>query len=146
LLNQTVAGARQHAEGRLAEATQKLEIGSLKYNGEVRPEVFLLVAGKLLEGGGLGNYVRSAAVSTALLDQGRWVPSYCPEPVPIRPASAGWHASLQLVISLWISLGTAAIGLCWWLRDDYLPMVLLVWAIGLTLLVFARYLQRPPRS
>jgi hypothetical protein len=46
--------------------------------------------------------------------------------------------SMQSPISLWIAMGIAGAALCWWLKDDYLPVVCGVWAGILVLLMFAR--------
>jgi hypothetical protein len=73
LLTQLTAAAKMHAESRLTEASQRLDVATLRDNsgGEVKPEVFLFVAGKLLEGrigqlcpvgGGLHGFTRSIAL------------------------------------------------------------------------------------
>jgi hypothetical protein len=146
LVNQLTGAAKLHAEGKLAEAGKSLDIVDLKSHPEVRPEIFLLVATKLLDAGGLGNYVRSADVSAALLDQSRWAPAQVFEPAAVYEPSAGWQVSLRLLISIWISLGIVGVGLCWWLRDDYLSTVAAVWAAGLILLAAARFWRSPRRS
>ena len=140
LLAQLTAEARLHAEGRLVEASQRLGTASLRDTpaSDVRPEVLLLVAGKLLEAGGLANYVRSAAVSTALLDPAQWVPAPVASPVEANAPSAGWQASWKVVMLAWIGFGTTAIALCWYLREDYLPLACIVWAAGLGLLIALR--------
>ena len=147
LLSQLTAAARLHAEGRLAEATQKLETATVKdaSAGEVRPELFLLAATRLMEAGGLANYVRSAAASEASMDQSRWAPALHAEPA-INRAAGDWRVSLPVLIWAWFALGMAGAGFCWWLRYDYLPMVCGVWAGGLAVLIFARVWRRPPRS
>jgi soluble cytochrome b562 len=146
LLGQLTAAARLHAEGRIEEAAQKVETATVKEAsaGEVRSEIFLLVATRLMEAGGLANYVRSAAVSEALIDQCRWAPALHAEPAIARPADL-WRISLRLLIWGWFALGIAGAGLCWWLRDDYLPIVCGVWAGGLVVWIFARA-WRLPRS
>jgi len=146
LIAQLTAAAKLHAEGRLADASKSLELVDPKIHPEVRPEIFLVVATKLLDAGGLANYVRSADVSAALLDQSRWAPAQVFQPAAVAEPPAGWQVSLQLLISIWISLGILGVGLCWWLRDDYLSTVCAVWAAGLALLIVARSWRRPPRS
>ncbi len=146
MLTQLTASAKLHAEGKLAEAGKSWKPWILKSHPEVRPEIFLLVATKLLDAGGLANCVRSADVSAALLDQSRWAPAQVFEPAPVHEPSAGWQGSLRLLISIWISLGIVGVGLCWLLRDDYLSTVSAIWAAGLVLLVAARFWRRTPRS
>jgi hypothetical protein len=145
-LSQLTAAARLHAESRLAEATQRFETATAKDTtaGEVTMEIFLVVAGRLMEAGGLANYVRSAAVSEALVDQCRWAPALQAEAINRPPAD--WRVSLRLLIPAWCALGIAGAGLCWWLRNDCLPIVCLAWAGGLVVLIFARAWTQPPRS
>jgi hypothetical protein len=140
LLVQLTAAAKLHAEGRLANATQMVEAGTLrdKSAGEVRPEVFLLLANKLIEAGGLANYVRSSALSTALLDRFPWVPAPPPEAAAIVQTQGGTGVAVRWVIALWIAIGVAGMGFCWWLRADYLPVVCSAWAAILVLLIVAR--------
>ena len=136
LLAQLTAAAKLHAEGRLANATQIVETGTLrdKSAGEARPEVFLLFAGKFIEAGGLVNYVRSSALSTALLDQFPWVPAP-PDAVAIMRSPAGTGVSIRWVMAAWIAIGVAGSGLCWWLRADYLPIAGSAWAAIMVLLI-----------
>jgi len=145
LLSQLTGAAKLHAEGRLAEVTQKLDTSIPRDIAVARPDLFVVVAGKLLEAGGLVNYVRSAAVSTVLLDQSHWAPAPVVEPAVDRPLTS-WQVSLRLLISIWLGLGLAAIALCWLLREDYLLIVCGVWAGGLLLLMLVRALPRSPRS
>jgi hypothetical protein len=139
LLAQLTAAAKLHAEGRLANATQMVETGTLrdKSAGEARPEIFLLFAGKFIEAGGLANYVRSSALSTGLLDRFPWVPAP-PEAVAIVPSPAGTGVSVRWVMAAWIAIGVAGTGLCWWLRAEYLPIVCSAWAAIMVLLIVAQ--------
>jgi hypothetical protein len=146
LLSQLGATARLHAENRLADATQKLEMSIVKSVDEVRPEISLLVAANLIEAGGLCNYVRSAALSAALLDQLHWAPAQAFEPAVPNPPNAGWRYGWQLLISIWIAFGIITIGLCWWLREDYLPIVCGIWALALAVVFLARHWRHTPRS
>ena len=146
LLSQLGATARLHAEGRLADATQKLEMSIVKSVDEVRPEISLLVAANLIEAGGLCNYVRSAGLSAALLDQSHWAPAQAFEPAVPKPPSAGWSAGLPLLISIWIAFGIITIGLCWWLREDYLPMVCGIWAVAIAVVFLSRLWRHTLRS
>jgi len=140
LLAQLTAAAKLHAEGRLANATQFVETGTLrdKSAGEVRPEVFLLLSNKFIEAGGLANYVRSSALSTALLDRFPWAPAPPPDAVAIVRTTDGTGVAVRWVIAVWIACGVAGMGLCWWLRADYLPIVSSAWAVILVLLIVAR--------
>lgn len=145
LLNQLSATAKLHAGSRLTEATQSLEMAAVKETcpGEVRPEILLAVAARLIEAGGLANYVRSTAVSEAVIDRSRWAPA---EPaVDIRQA-AGGRAKVPLPIAAWLVLGSASAALCWWVREEYLPAVCGVWVAVLVVLIVARAWQRPPRA
>jgi len=69
LLRQLAGEAKCNAEGRLEEAGKWLETSAFKDLAarETRPEIYVQVAARLIEAGGLANYVRSAAVSGALL-------------------------------------------------------------------------------
>jgi hypothetical protein len=139
LLAQLTAAAKLHAEGRLANATHIVDTGTLRDRsaGEVRPEVFLLLAHKFIEAGGLANCVRSAALSTALLDRFPWVPAP-PDAVAIMRTTGGTGVAVRRIIAVWIAFGVAAMGVCLWLRDDYLPVVCGAWAVVLVLLMVAR--------
>jgi hypothetical protein len=144
LLSQVTAAVRLRAEERLLEAAQKVEQTRVGYNGEIKPEIFLYLAEKLIGVGGLPNYVRSEAVSLALLDPARWVPATVPQGAPDLQLWNEWRMTLRLVIVLWVSLGLAAIALCWWLRVEYLTPVALIWAAGtLVLLVVRAWRSRP---
>jgi len=135
-VSQFTGAARLHAEGRLAEATQKLETAALKEMsaGEVRPGVFLLVATRLIEAGGLANYVRSAAVSDAFIDQTRWVPSPHAEPLIANRVAADRWAPLSWLIPAWVAVGVAGAALSWWLQYDRPLIVGAIWAGGLVVL------------
>jgi hypothetical protein len=140
LLAQLTAAAKLHAEGRLANATRIVETGTLrdKSAGEVRPEVFLLLSNKFIEAGGLANYVRSSALSTALLDSFPWAPTPPPGAVAIGWTMGGTGAVVRWAIAVWIAFGVAGMGLCWWVRADYLPIVCGAWLVMLVLLIVAR--------
>jgi len=142
LVNQLTAAALLHAEGKLTEVSQKLETATLRETSasEVRPEIFLQVATRLIEAGGLANYVRSAAVSDACaetqlgaprVDPCRWVPAPGAELAAVTRPGVGWRASWRLPIVVWLASGVAAAGLCCWLRDEYLPLICGLWAGGL---------------
>lgn len=135
LLSQLTAATLLHAEGKLTEASQKLATATLRETpaGDVRPEVLLLVATGLIEAGGLANYVRSAAVSDALIDPSRWAPAPGAELAAVTRPKRGWRVSWRLPIAVWLASGLAAAGLCWWLGDEYLPLVCGLWIGGLLL-------------
>jgi len=136
LLAQLTAAARLHAESSLADATKRLETGSLNsvLAAPVRPEVLLGAANRFLDAGGLVNYVRAADVATALTDPGRWVP----EAAPISPQIHARGFATRSMIPVWIAAGIAGLALCWWWRDDYLPQACGVWVGILILLLFRR--------
>ena len=118
MLSQLAAIARFNAQGRLAEATQRLETATLKNasTNEARPEIFLLVAERLIESGGLANYVRSAAVSAALIDQRLWAPALHAESPLADKSGVDSRIPLRLLIPAWFALGIASAALCWWLH------------------------------
>jgi hypothetical protein len=146
-LNRLTAGARLQAEGRLAEATQKLETASFKDAADiqVKPEILLHVAACLIQAGGLANYVQSASVSEALLEQCRWAPAEHSAMPPANRGEPGWHAPAWLM-AVWFASGFAGAALCWWLRDDWLPIVCGAWAGGLVVLMAIFAWRRPRRS
>src|SRR5208283_4082570 len=90
-----------------------------------------------IEAGGLANYVRSSAISTALAEQFPWVPAP-PETVGIVRSAGGPGVSLRWVMLGWFAIGAGAVSLCWWLRADYLPVLCIGWAAVLVLLIVAR--------
>jgi hypothetical protein len=124
LLNQLTATAKLHAEGKLAEVAANLSSGTLR--GEVRPEIFLAVATRLIEAGGLANYARSAAVCEALSDHSRWVPTGPVEATAVNRMTPSWRP----LTAAWCALGVVSIGGCWWFREDWLPMACGVWVLG----------------
>lgn len=148
MLSQLTAATKLRAEGRLTDASRKFETATFKQtlpNGPT-PEIFLSVAGRFLEAGGLANYVRSAALSDALIDQSRWAPAPGSEPAMVNRSLVERRVTLRFLISTWLTLGIASAGLCWWVRDDYLPSVCVAWAVGLVVLIFTAARLRLPRS
>jgi len=148
LLSQLTGAARLHAEGRLAEAAKMLDAASLKDISarEVRPEIFVQVASRLIEAGGLANYVRSAAVSDVLIDPNRWAPTLPLEPVPVNQPDVDWRVPLRMLLSAWFAIGIASAGLCWWLQYDHPSIVGGGWAGGLFVLLLAGAWRRMRRS
>src|ERR1017187_2567841 len=147
LLSQLTGAAKLHAEGRLAEATKMLETASLREISArgVRPEIFVQVAPRLIEAGGLANYVRSAALSEAAIDPSRWAPALQAEPVPVNRSGADWRVPLRLLLSAWFALGIASAGLCWWLQYDHPLVVGGGWAGGLVVLLLGGRWRRTLR-
>lgn len=138
LLAQLTAAAKLHAEGRLASAVQIVDTGAVRdKSGDVRLEVFLLLATKFMDAGGLANYVRSAALSSALVEQFQWLPTR-PEALAIMRPPGGSGAGARWLIAVWIAIGIVAVALCWWLRADYLPLVCIAWVAVLVLLIVGR--------
>lgn len=129
LLAQLTAAAKLNAEARLAEAAGKSRPGTLVLN----PEIALAVAGRLIDAGGLANYVRSEAVSTAIIDQARWAPVLQAEPVAAGDHTASGIALRWLAI-VWLVVGLSGALLCWWLQYDRLTSVFEAWAAGLVVL------------
>jgi hypothetical protein len=148
LLSQLAAAAKLHAEGRLGEATRLWETAAGKdmVGHELRPETFLLVAARLIEAGGLANYVRSAAVSGVLVDQCRWAPAVHTEPAPARAISGESRMPIGFLILAWLATGIAGAGVCWWLQYDSLHAVVEVWGAGLVVMVSFGAWQRMRRS
>jgi hypothetical protein len=93
-----------------------LETASLKDTSarEVRPEIVVQVASRLIEAGGLPNYVRSAALSEA----------------SVAPGLLRSLRSRRRLIGR-TSIGTCLYDCCWWLRYARLLVVGGVWAGGL---------------
>jgi hypothetical protein len=147
LLSQLTGAAKLNAEGRLAEATHRWDAAAFKPlpAHEPNPDAVLLVATRLVEAGGLSNYVRSAAISNALLDDARWVPAFHPEPVPAGNPTAASQFSLRWLIAAWFVLGLAGACICWWLEYDRLQAVFEVWSAGLLLLACFGAWQRMRR-
>ncbi|HEX3746850.1 MAG TPA: hypothetical protein VHW09_23085 [Bryobacteraceae bacterium] len=137
LFAQLSSTARLHAEGRLSDASRTLESGILKnLSADLKPEVLIQVASSLMAIGGLSNYMRSAAVSTAILDQARWLPSADTGPAALpQTDDSGRQGHLPLVV--WLAAGLVGIALCWWLKEDDLTLVCGVWA-GLGILFMFR--------
>lgn len=134
LLSQLAAAAKLNAEGRLTEAGRLLESGAGKEVSarEMKPEVFLLVATRLLEAGGLANHVRSAAVSGAFIEQCGWVPAFQAEPVPAQVSGAhGSLLPLGFLFLAWLVLGMAGVVVWWWLQYDHAQVALELWGGGL---------------
>jgi len=147
LLSQLTATAKLNAEGRLAEATHRWDTAVFKplVAHEPNPDALLLVATRLAEAGGLSNYVRSAAISNALLDDARWAPAFHAEPVVAGDPPADSHFSLRWLVAAWIALGLAGACICWWLEYDRLQSVFVVWSGGLLLLACFGAWQRMRR-
>lgn len=146
LLGQLSPLARLHAEGQLAQAAKLAEATAGRQPaGELQPETLLTVAAQLIEAGGLANFVRSSAVSEAVMEQCRWAPVAQAEYAPRQKQSAGGSSrrlSLRVMILLWLTAGVIGAGAGWWLHYDRLREALELWAAGFFLLaclaVFAR--------
>ena len=146
LMLQLSGSARLHAEGRLAEATHRWE--SQPFKADVRdfhPETWLLVANRLIEAGGLSNYIRSAAVSGYLIDPARWAPAFEPGQQPVVPSLGKQEWSIARLVPLWFALGFGAGCLSWWLQYDRVQTIFEIWAGGLLVLVCSILWQRSRR-
>ncbi|MBZ5578868.1 MAG: hypothetical protein LAP40_20085 [Acidobacteriia bacterium] len=80
LLTRLTQVARLDAEGRLSQATEAAQAAGIKTLAEwdARPEALILLAHRLLDSGGLANYVRAAEVAQVVIDGMRWAPSAAP--------------------------------------------------------------------
>jgi hypothetical protein len=134
LMIQMSGSAKLHAEARLAEASHRWDTQVVKEAREVHPETLILVANRLLEAGGLSNYVRSAAISGYLIDEARWVPAFQAADSVAEQAHRIGDWSLRRLIPAWFALGFVAECLCWWLQYDRVQAVFEVWAGGLLVL------------
>ena len=145
LLGQLAAAAKHNAEDRLTEASRLLTSAAdrdLKA-GEIRPEVLLLVATRLIEAGGLANYVRSAAAAGAVIDQCRWAPAFQSEASPERARkAAGPRIAWGLLFLVWAALGMLGGVVCWWLQYDSPQAAIEVWGAGLLALACLGAWQR----
>jgi hypothetical protein len=148
LLSQLAVAAKLHAEGRLAEAARLWDSGAGKElpAREIRPETLLLIATRLLEAGGLANYVRSAAASGVLIDQSRWAPAPQAEPVPARESGGESRMPLRVLFLAWFALGMAGLTVCWCFQYDRPPAAFEVWGGGLVALACLGAWQRIRRS
>ena len=120
--------ARLDAESRIAQLTHALEPAGLKESArqEFRPEIAILIAGRLLEAGGYANYISSATLSQMAIIQYNFLPSPAPQsrvdpksaPIPLAHTSAGlpsrwaprirklWRRAPLLVLLLgWLAIG-----------------------------------------
>lgn len=88
LLFRLASAAQLDAELRLGQATHLLQaVGSKELMGqEIRPEIAILIAGRLLEAGGYANCMRSAELSQMPINQYGWAPTPAPLPV-VDPSS-----------------------------------------------------------
>ena len=136
LLAQLTAAAKLKAEGRLTEATHLLETTTMKdwSADRVKPEVFVIVATRLWEAGGLANYTRSEAVSRTLLEEARWAPTPHMEFTTAQKSRGEVRIPLKLLLMGWLALGLAAGGVCWWLQVEHIEVVGSIWLGGLLVL------------
>jgi hypothetical protein len=136
LLRQLAREAQATAEGRLAEAGRLLETSAVKdlAAGEMRPEILVQVAARLIEAGGLANYVRSAAVSGVILENSRWAPAPHWELVATGDSAGDSRTPLRFLFLTWLALGMAGAGVCWYLQYDRWQVVFEVWGGGVLVL------------
>lgn len=179
LLFRLASTARLDAEARLEQATHLGQTARPnELDGEVtgklagqavRPEIAILIAGRLLEAGGYVNCVHSAELSRVLISQYGWVPAPVPTPLmeltssPIRRAHASldllrrwtpwmkrlWlRAPLLFLLLAWFAVGVAvgsisAVIRNYWPQICPQPAVALgfeIWGVGfLALILFALY-------
>jgi len=104
---------------------------------DIRPDTFVLVATRLLEAGGLANYVRSAQVSEVVLNESRWAPALIAEPATPRGSTNESPLPWRFLFVAWLTLGMAGTGISWWLRYDHWQAILEVWGGGCLVLVCA---------
>jgi hypothetical protein len=147
LMIQLSSSAKLHAEGRLADATHRWEGQPIKSAAsDFRPETWLLVANRLIEAGGLSNYIRASAVSGYLLDQARWAPAFEPGQQPMPSSFANQEWSIARLVPVWFGLGFVAGCLSWWLQYDRVHTIFEIWAGGLLALLYLVVWQRSQRS
>jgi hypothetical protein len=84
---------RMDAEGRLEQAAQSSGPSAPeKLPGwDMRPATMLDIANRILESGGLANYVRAAEMAQLVIDGSRWAPEFAGFPVaPPNSDRIGW--------------------------------------------------------
>ena len=179
LLFRLASAARLDAEARLEQATHlgqtarpnelDGEVTGKLVGQAVRPEIAILIAGRLLEAGGYVNCIHSAALSQVLINQSGWVPAPVPTPLmdlrssPIRSARASldllrrwtpwmkrlWlRAPLLILLLAWFAVGVVVGSISAVIRN-YWPQIypesavalgFEVWGVGfLALILFALY-------
>jgi hypothetical protein len=135
--------AKFDAEARLSQAVTLMEtIGAKELVvREIRAEILILAASRLLEAGGYANAVRSAEVSQLLLDPALWAPNSVPVPLQFKdsdhrieaenivsPVSGGFLASIRVVADrLQLKSRTARL----WSRAPLLVLLLAWFSVGL---------------
>jgi hypothetical protein len=133
LLFRLASAAQLDAELRLGQATHLLQAtvqadGSKELAGQaIRPEIAILIAGRLLEAGGYANCMRSAELSQMSINQYGWAPIPAPSP-PANPTSIpirSEQASLRLR-NQWMPRIRRL-----WLRAPLLVLLLAWFAVGL---------------
>jgi hypothetical protein len=128
LLFRLTSAAQLDAELRFGHATHLLQAAdSGKHlEQEIKPEIAILIAGRLLEAGGYANSMRSAELSQMLINQYAFAPT--PAPLPIADPSStpihSAHASLGLR-NQWIPRIKKL-----WQRAPLLVMLLVWFAAG----------------
>ena len=173
LLFRLASAAQLDAESRLRQATQLLQAAGSKESlgHEIRPEIALLIAGRLLEAGGYANCMLSAEFSQMPINQYGWAPTppllplADPKGVPHRSAHARpmsgnrwmqrvrrlWQrAPLLVLLLVWLAVGIVGGSVSALLRS-YAPQTLSeslvaaafeVWGMGFLALVgFGFYMR-----
>jgi len=118
------SAARLEAEMQFGQATQLVQsAGSqVRLGQEVRPEIVLLIAGRLLEAGGYANSIRSAELSQMVINQYSEAPALAPlsragtRSIPIRSGdvSQGWRNRLiPRIKRLWVRAPLLVLLLAW---------------------------------
>jgi hypothetical protein len=146
LMLRLTAVAQLDAELRLGHATHLLRVADSgsHLEQEIKPEIAILIAGRLLEAGGYANSMRSAEVSQMLINQYAVAPTVSPLPfelpMTIRVGSANtrigsrnhwilrierlWQRAPLLVMLLaWFAVGLSG-GCVFALMRDYWPEML----------------------
>lgn len=130
LVLRLASAAQLDAELRLAQATHLLQaVGSKGLLGqEIRPEIAILIAGRLLEAGGYANCMRSAELSQIPINQYGWAPT--PAPLPLVDASSAPIRSKQASLgsrnqNQWMRRIRRL-----WLRAPLLVLLLAWFAVG----------------
>jgi hypothetical protein len=87
MLNRTASVVKLDAEARVAEAAQRSEASAVKRLAEwdAAPETLVGIARRLLDSGGLANYIRAADLAEAVVNASHWAPADA-SALPARPA------------------------------------------------------------
>jgi hypothetical protein len=142
VLNRTTSVVKLDAEARVADAAQRSEASALKRLAEwdAAPETLVGIARRLLESGGLANYIRAADLAEAVVNASHWAPADA-SALPARPTGPVLATEddppaktiLSAVLQRWSGLRRVARPRikALWLRAPLLILLLAWLAVGI---------------